>query len=434
MKFKIHPYSIQELGQRKNQEDSMFPLHGEATAEDRLFLVCDGMGGHDSGEVASEAACSSISKYIIENSDDNDFTENILKNAISVAYDKLDELDNGAEKKMGTTMTLLKLHSEGATIAHIGDSRVYHIRPKVGIIFVTTDHSLVNDLLKAGELTEEEAKNFPNKNVITRAMQPCLERRYNADIYHTSDIQPGDYFYLCSDGMLEEATDENIEYIFSLDISDKDRVKLLQKNSEENKDNHTAYIIKIEEVEESEEAEIFNNEENLETEEADASVYIPVNDEENIEEHVEIQHKKQLKKFYMCLTIIAFFIVGILLFYIYTNSSIKDTKQEEPTTGVKTELPFKTETKKVKPTKLSSTSEKENKINKEDDKTSQVEENLKQEESSNNNIHQETNINQGSEQEETSADKKTLKEIVASTKENINNNNSQNVAKTISDK
>ncbi len=434
MKFKILPYSIHELGQRKNQEDSMFPLHGEATAEDRLFLVCDGMGGHDSGEVASEAVCASISKYIIENSEDNDFTENILKNAISVAYDKLDELDNGAEKKMGTTMTLLKLHSEGATIAHIGDSRVYHIRPKVGIIFVTTDHSLVNDLLKAGELTEEEAKNFPNKNVITRAMQPCLERRYNADIYHTSDIQPGDYFYLCSDGMLEEATDENIEYIFSLDISDKDRVKLLQKNSEENKDNHTAYIIKIVEVEESEEAGIFNNEENLESEEADASLYISVNEEENIEKHIEIQHKKQLKKFYMCLTIIAFFIVGIILFYIYTNSSIKETKQEDTTTDVKTELPFKTETKKVKQTtkvkqtNLSPTTEKE------DDKTSKVEENLKQEESLNNNIQQETNINQTSEQEETSADKKTLKEIVASTKENINNNNSQNVANAISDK
>ena len=160
-----------------------------------------------------------VSKYIIENSSDNNFNDEILKKAIGTAYDYLDELDNGSEKKMGTTMTLLKFHSNGVTIAHIGDSRVYQIRPGEGIVFVTRDHSLVNDLLKTGELTPEEAINYKHKNVITRAMQPCLERRYNADIYNTDDIQAGDYFYLCSDGMLEETSDENIVNIFSLNIS-----------------------------------------------------------------------------------------------------------------------------------------------------------------------------------------------------------------------
>ena len=114
----------------------------------------------------------------------------------------------------------MKLHTEGATIAHIGDSRVYHIRPgKVAndteIRFQTRDHSLVNDLIKIGELTPEEAKHSRQKNIITRAMQPCMERRPKADLYHTQDIQPGDYFMLCSDGMLEQMDDENIRFIFS---------------------------------------------------------------------------------------------------------------------------------------------------------------------------------------------------------------------------
>ena len=227
----------------------MYPQHGDATINDRLFLVCDGMGGHDSGEIASMTVCTAISKYLIENSSDNNFNDEILKKAIGTAYDYLDELDNGSEKKMGTTMTLLKFHSNGVTIAHIGDSRVYQIRPGEGIVFVTRDHSLVNDLLKTGELTPEEAINYKHKNVITRAMQPCLERRYNADIYNTDDIQAGDYFYLCSDGMLEETSDENIVNIFSLNISDKEKVELLYNTSKDNKDNHTAFIIKVEEVE-----------------------------------------------------------------------------------------------------------------------------------------------------------------------------------------
>lgn len=83
---------------------------------------------------------------------------------------------------MGTTLTFLCLHTNGATVAHIGDSRVYQLRPAskkspARIVFRTQDHSLVNDLVKIGEITEEEAKHHPQKNVITRAMQPCQEHR-----------------------------------------------------------------------------------------------------------------------------------------------------------------------------------------------------------------------------------------------------------------
>ena len=166
--------------------------------------------------------------------------------------------DNGAEKKMGTTMTFLKLHNAGATVAHIGDSRVYHIRPgkdgeNTDILFVTEDHSLVNDLIKIGELTREEARTSKQKNVITRAMQPNMERKPKADIKHITDIKAGDFFYMCSDGMLEQEEMENgesIRNIFSDAIkSVEDKVSILSEVTKNNRDNHTALIIQILEVE-----------------------------------------------------------------------------------------------------------------------------------------------------------------------------------------
>ena len=171
MKYKLTSFSILEYGQRKDaqgnphQEDSLFPVHNQLSNDDRLFIVCDGMGGHDFGEVASATVCEAMSKAILEKTSETDFTDDILKEAIQQAYDALDARDTGSAKKMGTTMTVLKLHQQGATIAHIGDSRVYHIRPgkdaeTTRILHVTKDHSLLNSLLDVGELTPEDIPNF----------------------------------------------------------------------------------------------------------------------------------------------------------------------------------------------------------------------------------------------------------------------------------
>lgn len=256
MKFKLQPYNLQELGQRQNQEDSMFPVLGKSTVNDRLFILCDGMGGHEKGEVASATVCEVMSNTILSRwNPDGPLSDGLLQQAIENAFDALDEKDNGEEKKMGTTMTFVCFHSEGITVAHIGDSRVYQLRPATKneparIVFQTRDHSLVNDLIKIGEITEEEAKNHPQKNVITRAMQPCQSHRAKADIAHLTDIQPGDYFYMCSDGMLEQTTDENLLFIVTNPkSSDKEKIEMLRNVTEENKDNHTAHLIYIDKVE-----------------------------------------------------------------------------------------------------------------------------------------------------------------------------------------
>lgn len=256
MKYKIQTKSIYELGQRTNQEDSIFPAHNESTSEDRLFILCDGMGGHEKGEVASSTVCEVMSQTILSRwSPGEPLSDQLLQQAIDEAYDALDAKDNGEVRKMGTTMTILCLHSEGATVAHIGDSRVYQLRPAAKdepahIVFKTQDHSLVNDLIRIGEITEEEAKNHPQKNVITRAMQPCLEHRSKADIAHLTDIREGDYFYLCSDGMLEQTSDDNLLYMLSKpDATLEEKVDMLRDVTSENKDNHTAHLIYIKGVE-----------------------------------------------------------------------------------------------------------------------------------------------------------------------------------------
>lgn len=266
MKFKLQSYSICEFGQRKDaqgnphQEDSIFPAHNRFSPSDRLFILCDGMGGHDAGEVASQTVCETMARTILTADPDSEgsFNDALMLRAIDDAYLALDAKDTGAEKKMGTTMTCLKLHSEGATIAHMGDSRVYHIRPgkdgeSTQILFMTEDHSLVNDLVKIGELTHEQARQSNQKNVITRAMQPGDDRRCRADIAHITDIRPGDYFYLCSDGMLEDEDMESgrvLRNIFSLaGGDDSNKVKILTCSTKDNHDNHTAIIVHIVDVE-----------------------------------------------------------------------------------------------------------------------------------------------------------------------------------------
>lgn len=249
MKIEIYqPQAIWELGQRDNQEDSIFPAFGKATDDDRLFILCDGMGGHEHGEVASQTVCKAMSDTILSLSKQS-FTDDDLLYALQAAYRQLDCLDNSHLKKMGTTLCLLYFHQGGLTAAHIGDSRIYHIRPKENrILYQSRDHSLVYDLYQAGEISYEEMRTSPQKNIITRAIQPGEENRVRPAIVHIADIQPGDFFYICSDGMLEQMDNDELCRLLSADGSDeKKRMQLIAATSD-NKDNHSACLIHIKEV------------------------------------------------------------------------------------------------------------------------------------------------------------------------------------------
>lgn len=250
------PLSIYEIGQRENQEDAI------AQWNNRLFVLCDGMGGHEHGEVASQTVCKAIASWFDAHVNPEElFTDDLLKEAIEYAYIQLDRYADDSLRQMGTTLTLLYIHKQGVTAAHIGDSRIYHIRPGVGILYQSRDHSLVYDLYQAGEITYEEIATFPQKNVITRAMTPGEDNRHRPDIIHITEIQFGDYFYLCSDGMLEQMDNDELVTLLTSQLTDEEKRSQLIELTNDNKDNHSAWIIRIKDVIKEEGDELLVNEE-----------------------------------------------------------------------------------------------------------------------------------------------------------------------------
>ena len=190
-------------------------------------------------------------------------SDQLFGQALAQAFDTLDAADVAHEGKMGTTMTFLCLHKGGCLVAHIGDSRIYHLRPQTGqVLYRSRDHSLVQQLYELGEISYNEMGTSQRKNIILKAMQPFQEERSKATLVHITDIRPGDYFYLCSDGMLEKMEDDELLSILKMDASDEEKAAELVKRTEENADNHSAYLIHIKDVEhEPGDEQLFSDEE-----------------------------------------------------------------------------------------------------------------------------------------------------------------------------
>ena len=244
------PYALNEQGRRSNNEDSIFPPKNEADETNRFFLVCDGMGGHENGEVASASVCESFAAFL-KNVPPNDFDEALFDRALNFAYDELDRKDDEHEttKKMGTTFAFLYLNDKQAFMAHIGDSRIYHLRKndrgEVQIIYKSLDHSLVNELLYAGAITEEEAVYHPKRHMITRVMQPHMERRCKAKISVTQDVRAGDCFFICSDGVHESLTDDRLCAIIA-ENDDETMIKVIRELCKaHSRDNFSAWLVPV---------------------------------------------------------------------------------------------------------------------------------------------------------------------------------------------
>lgn len=246
----LQPQGINELGSRQNQEDTVWPAIDTVTTADRLFVLCDGMGGHEHGEVASRLVCDVLSAYLKEHWTEGDvLRDDLLHDAIDEVFRRINALNDGTMRQMGTTLTLLALHRGGATMAHIGDSRIYHLRPNPQrILYKSRDHSLAYDLFLAGEISFDEMATYGKKNVITRAIMPGMERQPKLDIAHTTDIQPGDYFLLCSDGLLEEMSDGQLLQLLGAEKTDEAKRQLLVNATKDNADNHSAWLIQVKAV------------------------------------------------------------------------------------------------------------------------------------------------------------------------------------------
>ncbi|RDB07098.1 PP2C family protein-serine/threonine phosphatase [Runella aurantiaca] len=242
------PQCLHELGNRDNNEDNIFPALGQASVQSRLFMVCDGVGGAAKGEVASQLTIDGFNRYFTQNptaiSD-----EMYLQNALDYVQDTFDEYisQHPDAKNMGCTLTLLHLHEAGATVAHAGDSRVYHLR-NGRIRWQTEDHKMVSEMVKAGVLTPEQAIGHPQMNVISRAIQGKKTKIIKADVKQISNLEANDYFFLCTDGILENLADELLEDIIKNAESDEEKMELIRQLCQgRTQDNFSAYLIHIKE-------------------------------------------------------------------------------------------------------------------------------------------------------------------------------------------
>lgn len=265
MRIKLHtPLGFYEIGGRVKQEDAIFPQLENLSSDNHVFVVCDGLGGHEHGDVASAIVATNVGKFIEENAKpDGQLTREMMRQAVALAQDHLNQTAARfqSEKPMGTTLTMLAFCRNGAIAAHIGDSRIYHVRPASGkILYRSRDHSLVNDLFVAGRLTRAEAEASPKKNVLTRAMLAAPAPAAKADVVYITNIEPGDYFLLCSDGVCGEISDSSIVKVLR-DSSKNNAQKMaaLQFLAQGGTDNRTALLIEVDRVEHEEGDERLEN-------------------------------------------------------------------------------------------------------------------------------------------------------------------------------
>ena len=243
------PFAATEKGRRKNNEDFIYPLSELANSGQRLFMVCDGVGGAEKGEIASALACDSFQSFFNTFLDEENPSEEFINKAVHYTESRFDEYVklHPEAQGMATTITLLYVGVSGITIAHIGDSRIYQFR-EGKIIYETDDHSLVNSWIKLGKITKEEAALHPQKNVITRAIMGA-ENSVNADVAFFADIHEGDIFFMCTDGVTECFQNENLTNLFSSN-KNAESIKdtLIEHCSDKARDNFSFYVIPVQSV------------------------------------------------------------------------------------------------------------------------------------------------------------------------------------------
>lgn len=195
-------YAITDIGRvRPINEDSYYlPQPGE-----RFCAVADGMGGHNAGEVASALAVRVFSQNMREI---DPITALALETAVTRANEAVyyASLENAGMSGMGTTFSALAAQGDTAYMAHVGDTRIYLVR-RGAIMQVTTDHTLVEEMVQKGLITPREARVHPKRNIITRALG--TEPDVQIDIMQMA-LRPGDVFFLCSDGMTNFVDEKQI--------------------------------------------------------------------------------------------------------------------------------------------------------------------------------------------------------------------------------
>jgi serine/threonine protein phosphatase PrpC len=224
--------------QRRANEDSLL-------ARSPLFVVADGMGGAQAGEVASRIAVESFHDGL---GDPSSPEAHLAANA-RAANARIHDLSqrNAEHAGMGTTLTAVYVGPEEVAIAHVGDSRAYCLRDGE-LLRLTDDHSLVDELIREGRLTPEEAEEHPQRSIITRALGP--EETVEVDT-RSFRARPGDVYLLCSDGLTSMVPEARLAEILSTRhrLRDAGEALIAEANRAGGRDNITVILLRLEEVE-----------------------------------------------------------------------------------------------------------------------------------------------------------------------------------------
>lgn len=231
---------------RDHNEDFVLipvPSEAERKGKGRLFIVADGMGGYQAGEVASEMAARTVAQqYYADPSEDPSAR---LRNAVQAANAEVHRQaqSNTAHIGMGTTMVVTALVGRKAYIASVGDSRAYVIH-NGKLDQITQDHSFVGEQVRAGILTKEQARSHPQRNVITRALgsQPIV----TVDTF-SGELAEGDFLVLCTDGLTGHVPDDGIRDTVLQCPPDEAVQKLIQMAKDDGgTDNITVIVLRVE--------------------------------------------------------------------------------------------------------------------------------------------------------------------------------------------
>uniref|UniRef100_UPI003FF01480 Stp1/IreP family PP2C-type Ser/Thr phosphatase n=1 Tax=Roseburia sp. TaxID=2049040 RepID=UPI003FF01480 len=235
-------FSMTDVGiRRESNQDYMYTSETAVGNLPNLFLLADGMGGHAAGDYASRFTVEKVAELVGKST----FTEPvaILKQAISEANALLlAEADKDVSRQgMGTTLVTATIIDDRMYVSNVGDSRLYLVSDDK-MIQVTRDHSLVEEMVRLGEMDKEDAKVHPDKNIITRAVGVLPE--VSADFFEV-ELEPGDMILMCSDGLTNMVRDEEIRQIIlgQRDIVEKAEKLVETANKNGGRDNITVVLI-----------------------------------------------------------------------------------------------------------------------------------------------------------------------------------------------
>ena len=204
----LRAWGMKDVGRcRDINQDYIFLSEEPMGNLPNLFLVADGMGGHRAGDLASEYTVSRVCEAVTKSMQKIPFQ--ILKGAFQYANQKLIEKagESPAYAGMGTTLVAVTVQDDTAYVANVGDSRLYKIGGTIEQI--TEDHSLVEEMVRMGEISKEEARNHPEKNIITRAIG--VSETVEPDYFDTK-LEKGECLLLCSDGLVNMVSDQELLY------------------------------------------------------------------------------------------------------------------------------------------------------------------------------------------------------------------------------